>query len=241
MTIDPFAYTTLQANGAGGTMSAGANGMGSGANGFVNSALRYDSASIEGFSFSGLLMPGDSNTLDPLQTGSVISGFLPSGLGSQGNTGGRNGEFDGQAAAKYHVDFAGMGLDIFGGYSRDNANNLQRSIGLKTEEVWRVGGAWTWENFKLSGQYEDINNAIGSATCTTAAALVANPLDAAGSGSGQCNSAMNWGGDGTSGFGRAIQRGNTTLVSGGMTKASGRRQWRARARPIALPLAQFII
>ena len=40
MTIDPFAYTTLQANGAGGTMSAGANGMGSGANSFVNSAIR---------------------------------------------------------------------------------------------------------------------------------------------------------------------------------------------------------
>ena len=34
MTIDPFAYTTLQANGAGGTMSAGANGLGSGANSF---------------------------------------------------------------------------------------------------------------------------------------------------------------------------------------------------------------
>lgn len=221
MTIDPFAYTTLQANGAGGTMSAGANGMGSGANGFVNSAIRYDSATIEGFSFSGLLMPGDANTLDPLQTGSVISGFLPSGLGSQGNTGGRNGEFDGQAAAKYHADFMGMGFDVFGGYSRDNANGVQKSIGLKTEEVWRVGASWAWENFKLSGQYENINNAIGSATCTTAAALVANPLDAAGSGSGQCNSAMNWGGDGNIWFaGAQYKWGNTTLVAqGGMTKA----------------------
>ena len=221
MTIDPFAYTTLQANGAGGTMSAGANGLGSGANGFVNSAIRYDSATIEGFSFSGLLMPGDANTLDPLQSGSLIAGFAPGGLGSQGNTGGRNGEFDGQAAAKYHVDFAGMGLDIFGGYSRDNANGTQKSIGLKTEEIWRVGGAWTWENFKLSGQYENINNALGSATCTTAAALVANPLDSAGSGTGQCNSAMNWGGDGNIWFaGAQYKWGNTTLVAqGGMTKA----------------------
>jgi predicted porin len=221
MTIDPFAYTTLQANGAGGTMSGGANGLGSGANTFVNSAIRYDSASIEGFTFAALLMPGDANTLDPLQAGGIASSFLPGGLGSNGNTGGRNGEFDGQAAAKYHADFMGMGFDIFGGYSRDNANNLQKSIGLRTEEVWRVGASWAWENFKLSGQYEDINNAIGSATCSTAAALVANPLDTPGSGTGQCNSAMNWGGDGNIWFAGAQYRlGNTTLVAqGGMTKA----------------------
>src|SRR5688500_1733197 len=200
MTIDPFAYTTLQANGAGGTMSGAANGMGSGANTFVNSAIRYDSASIEGFTFSGILMPGDANSLNPLQSGSIISGFLPGGLGSNGNTGGRNGEFDGQAAAKYHADFMGMGLDIFGGYSRDNVSNLQKSIGLKTEEVWRVGASWARENFKLSGQYEDNNNAIGSATCSTAAALVANPLDTPGSGTGQCNSATNRGGDVKIGF-----------------------------------------
>ena len=84
MTIDPFAYTTLQANGAGGTMSAGANGLGSGANGFVNSAIRFDSATIEGFSFAALLMPGDANSLNP-QNPSAIAGiqnsFLPGGLG----------------------------------------------------------------------------------------------------------------------------------------------------------------
>ena len=220
MTIDPFAYTTLQANGAGGTMSGGANGLGSGANGFVNSAIRYDSANIEGFSFAGLLMPGDANTLDPLQSGSIASSFAPGGLGSQGNTGGRNGEFDGQAAAKYHVDYMGMGFDIFGGYSRDNANQQQKSLGLKTEEVWRVGASWAFENFKLSGQYEDISNAIGSATCTTASALVANPADLTGA-SGQCNSAMNWGADGNIWFaGAQYKWGSTTLVAqGGMTKA----------------------
>jgi predicted porin len=220
MTIDPFAYTTLQANGAGGTMSGNANGMGSGANSFVNSAIRFDSATIEGFSFAAILMPGDANSLNPLQQGSLVSGFMPGGLGSQGNTGGRNGEFDGQAAAKYHVDFMGMGFDIFGGYSRDNANNFQKSIGLRTEEVWRVGAAWTWENFKLAGQYENINNAIGSATCTTAASLTANPLDT-GLVSGQCNSAMNWGADGNIWHAGAQYRlGNTTLVAqGGMTKA----------------------
>ena len=220
MTIDPFAYTTLQAGGSGGTMSAGANGLGSGANTFVNSAIRFDSATIEGFSFAALLMPGDANSLNPLQQGS-LAGFYPGGLGINGNTGGRNGEFDGQAAAKYHVDFMGMGFDVFGGYSRDNANQTQKFAGLKTEEVWRVGASWRIENFKLSGQYENINNAIGSATCSSAASLTANPLDAPGSGSGQCNSAMNAGGDGNIWFASGQYRwGNTTLVAqGGMTRA----------------------
>ena len=220
MTIDPFAYTTLQANGAGGTMSGGANGLGSGANGFVNSAIRFDSATVEGFSFAALLMPGDANSLNPLQTGSIASSFAPGGLGGQGNTGGKNGEFDGQAAAKYHVDYMGMGFDIFGGYSRDNANVQQKGLGLKTEEVWRVGASWAYENFKLSGQYESINNAIGSATCTTAASLTANPLDT-GLVSGQCNSAMNWGGDGSIWHaGAQYKWGSTTLVAqGGMTRA----------------------
>ncbi|MGH8762584.1 MAG: porin, partial [Nitrosospira sp.] len=149
----------------------------------------------------------------------ISSSFLPGGLGGQGNTGGRNGDFDGQAAAKYHADFMGMGFDVFGGYSRDNANNFQKGLGLRTEEVWRVGAAWTFENFKLSGQYEDINNAIGSATCTTAASLSANPLDSIGT--GQCNSAMNAGGDGNIWHaGGQYKWGNTTLVAqGGMTKA----------------------
>ena len=220
MTIDPFAYTTLQANGAGGTMSGGANGLGSGANGFVNSAIRLDTVTMAGFSFAALFMPGDSNSIDPTQTSNNLSSLLPGGLGSQGNTGGRNGDFDGQAAAKYHADFMGMGLDVFGGYSRDNANGIQKSQGLKTEEVWRVGAAWTWENLKFMGQYEQIHHAIGSATCTTAAALVANPLNAGSS--GQCNSAMNWGGNGSIWHaGGQYKLGNTTLVAqGGMTHAN---------------------
>jgi predicted porin len=113
----------------------------------------------------------------------------------------------------------GMGFDVFGGYSRDNANGTQKSLGLKTEEVWRVGAAWAWQNLKFMGQYEQIHHAIGSATCTTAAALVANPL-AAGS-SGQCNSAMNWGGNGSIWHaGGQYRWGNTTLVAqGGMTHA----------------------
>jgi general bacterial porin, GBP family len=239
MTIDPFAYTTLQANGAGGTMSAGANGLGSGANGFVNSAIRYDSATIEGFSFAALFMPGDANSLNPqnptpgLSAGGISQSFLPGGLGGQGNTGGRNGDFDGQAAAKYHADFMGMGMDVFGGYSRDNANQFQKSIGLKTEEVWRVGAAWAFENFKLHGQYEHINHAIGSATCTTAASLTANPLDGTG-GTGQCNSAMNAGSNGHIWHaGGQYKWGNTTLVAqGGMTSAAAGGINNAQARKV---------
>jgi general bacterial porin, GBP family len=239
MTIDPFAYTTLQANGAGGTMSAGANGLGSGANGFVNSAIRYDSATIEGFSFAALFMPGDANSLNPqnptpgLSAGGISQSFLPGGLGGQGNTGGRNGDFDGQAAAKYHADFMGMGMDVFGGYSRDNANQFQKSIGLKTEEVWRVGAAWAFENFKLHGQYEHINHAIGSATCTTAASLTANPLDGTG-GTGQCNSAMNAGSNGHIWHaGGQYKWGNTTLVAqGGMTSAEAGGINNAQARKV---------
>jgi predicted porin len=225
MTIDPFAYTTLQANGAGGTMSGGANGLGSGANGFVNSAIRLDTAEFAGFSFAAIFMPGDANNIDPTNPGIggggalSASNFFPGGLGGQGNTGGRNGDFDGQAAAKYHAEFMGMAMDVFGGYSRDNANGIQKSLGLQTEEVWRVGATWAWQNLKFVGQYEQIHHAIGSATCTTAAALVANPL-AAGS-SGQCNSAMNWGANGNIWHAGAQYRwGNTTLVAqGGTTTA----------------------
>lgn len=227
MTIDPFAYTTLQAGGAGGTMTAGANGLGSGANGFVNSAIRFDSATIEGFSFAAIFMPGDAQSLNPLSSGSSLQSFLPGGLGGQGNSGGRKGGFDGQAAAKYHVDFMGMGFDVFGGYSRDNVNHWQRTMGLRAEEIWRAGAAWTWENLKIAGQYERITDAIGAATCTTGASLSANGADpltsssGAGVATGQCNSAMNWGGNGHIWHvGGQYRWGNTTLVAqGGMTRA----------------------
>ncbi|MEY4961276.1 MAG: hypothetical protein RL610_1455, partial [Pseudomonadota bacterium] len=104
MTIDPFAYTTLQANGAGATMTGSANGMGSGANGFVNGAMRFDSIQSQGFSFAGLLMPGDANNFDPTQNPNVGQSLFGAGTG---NTGGKNGEFDGQAAAKYAGNYMG--------------------------------------------------------------------------------------------------------------------------------------
>lgn len=222
MTIDPFAYTTLQANGAGGTMTGSANGMGSGANSFVNSAIRFDSINVEGFSFAGMLMPGDANHLDPTNPINTANGLLPGGLGANGMTGGKDGEFDGQAAAKYVFNYGGFDSSVFGGYSRDNANAAQKAIGLRAEETWRVGATLKYENFAVVGQFERVNNALGAATCTSAAALSANPIATAGApSSGQCNSAMNAGGDGNIWHaGTNYKWGNTTLVAqGGMMLA----------------------
>ena len=219
MTIDPFAYTTLQANGAGGTMSGGANGMGSGANGFVNGAIRFDSVQTEGFSFAGLLMPGDANNFDPTKNGNDTASVFG---GGGGNTGGKNGEFDGQAAAKYAGNYMGYAYTVFGGYSRDNANDAQKALmaesGSRTEEVWRSGGTLKYDNLSVVGQYERVTNALGAATCTSGAALASNPLVAT---SGQCNSAMNLGGGGDIWHvGTNYQWGNTQLVAqGGRTNA----------------------
>ena len=216
MTIDPFAYTTLQANGAGATMTGSANGMGSGANGFVNGAVRFDSIQTEGFSFAGLLMPGDANNFDPTKNGNDHSSVWG---GGGGNTGGKSGEFDGQAAAKYAGNYMGYAYTMFGGYSRDNANNAQKAAGTTgAEETYRLGGTVKYDNLAIVGQYEQIKNAIGAATCTSASALASNPLVAA---SGQCNSAMNAGGDGQIWHvGTNYQWGNTQLVAqGGANKA----------------------
>ncbi|UJP06268.1 MAG: porin [Nitrosomonas sp.] len=223
MTIDPFAYTTLQAAGSGGTMSASANGYGSGANGFVNSAARYDSPKVQGFSFVGMLMPGDSNRLDPVNTISLNAGTP----GGSNNAGGEDGEWDFQVAGKYEHSVQGHNLAVFGGYSRDNISTRQRTaMGLtNNEHVWRGGATWNFQNFRLSGQYENINNAVGAASCTNAAMLgnpaghALNAMDTR----GQCNSAMNLGGDGNIWFaGGQYDWGNTSFIAqGGMTNANG--------------------
>lgn len=217
MTIDPFAYTTLQASGSGGTMTASANGLGSGANGFVNSAARYDSPKVEGFSFSGLLMPGDSNRLDPANPIAASSGFS----GSQSNSGGEDGEWDFQVAGKHESQYQGHNFAVFGGYSRDNVSTRQRTQGFtNNEHVWRGGASWNYQNFKLNGQYENINNAVGAATCTNAG-MLGNPATGAPDTRGQCNSAMNMNGSGNIWFvGGQYDLGNTSLIAqGGMTNA----------------------
>lgn len=208
ITIDPFAYTTLQAGGSGGTMVASANGLGAASNGFVNSAVRYDSPTVEGFTFSALLMPGDSNRLDPLF-----------GAGNNANSGGEDGEWDFQIAGKYDAQIAEHNIGVFGGYSRDNVSSVQRSVlpgVVDDEEVWRGGASWQFQNFRLSGQYENVNNAVGAATCTNSAML-----GALGNSRAQCNSAMNVNGDGDLWFvGGEYALGNTRLIAqGGMAYA----------------------
>ena len=218
MTIDPFAYTTLQAGGSGGTMIASSNGMGAGANGFVNSAARYDSPVVDGFAFSALLMPGDSQRLDPAN-GGVFAAPVSGGT----NAGGEDGEWDFQIAAKHSSQFGAHGVDVFGGYSRDNISTNERAItGGNDEEVWRGGASWSYEAFRLSGQYENVNNASwnGAASCTTQGMLGATGTAAGGT--GQCNTAMNVGGDGDVWFvGGEYKIGNTRLVAqGGMSNAN---------------------
>ena len=215
MTIDPFAYTTLQASGSGGTMTASANGLGSGAQGFVNSAARYDSPKVEGFSFSGIIMPGDTPRYDPV-------------FSSSQNSGGEDGEWDFQVAGKYEAQFQGHNLAVFGGYSRDNISTRQRTGNagyaplVNNEHIWRGGASWSFQNFKLNGQYENINNAVGAATCTNAG-MLGNPATGSPDSRGQCNSAMNWGGDGNIWFaGGQYDWGNTSFIAqGGMTNAHG--------------------
>lgn len=206
-TIDPFAYTTLHATGSGATMYSPANGYGAADQGFVNNAARYDSPMVEGFAFSALLMPSDANKLDPI-----------TGNGNPANAGGEDGEWDFQIAGKYDFQYEAFDFGLFGGYSRDNVSTNQKALGgiLDDEEVWRGGASMGFGDFRLSGQYENINNAVGAATCTTAAALGAVGDTTNGSGTGQCNSAMNLNGDGELWFASAQYAiGNTTLVAQG--------------------------
>lgn len=228
MTIDPFAYTTLQASGSGGTMTASANGLGSGAQSFVNSAARYDSPKVEGFSMAGILMPGDANRLDSANFISPTDTFQ----GSQSNSGGQDGEFDFQVAGKYEAQIKGLNLGLFGGYSRDNISTRQSASNPLlngNEHVWRGGFLLGFQNFKLNGQYERINNAIGAATCSNAAQL-GNPGTGLGDTRSHCNSAMNQGGDGHLWFaGAQYDWGNTSIIAqGGMSDANATAQFAKR-------------
>lgn len=225
-TIDPFAYTSLHANGSGGLMVASQNGLGSGDNSFVNSSARYDSPVVEGFSMSALLMPGDARKLDPSRAfDPLINDPLVNGDRFQ-SSGGEDGEWDFQVAGKYSNQFDALGVNIFGGYSRDNVSNRMKNLGgvLNDEEIWRGGALLTFADLRIRGQYDWVNNANplgGAATCTTASAFG----NAAGSltldGRGQCNSGLNANGDGYLWLaGADYTIGNTMLVvQGGMTHA----------------------
>ena len=210
-TIDPFITTNLQARGAGGAMYAPANGFG--AAGFVDHAIRYNSPSWGGFSMALLASPGDATQTDP-----VLS--APAG----GNVGGKGGTSNYQIGLKFKIGSAG---EIFGGYSNDEANDLQAATLTNgqfgdDEQVWRLGTAWNFGNFRIAAQYDKIEDALGlngGATCAGGAAANGGPdglITTA-----QCNTAMNTNGDGDIWFLTTQYKiGKTTLVlQGGQTKA----------------------
>ena len=207
-TLDLFGSTNLQARGSGGAMYAPANGMGAATH--VDHAIRYNSPSWGGFSMALLASPVDATQTE--------------GANGGGNIGGKGGTSNYQVGLKFKVGSAG---EIFGGYSNDEASDIQAATITNgrngdDEQVWRIGTAWTFGNFRIGGQYEKIESALGGnggATCSGGAS--ANGGGDAGISTNQCNSAMNTNGDGDIWFLTTQYKiGKTTLVvQGGQTKA----------------------
>ena len=214
-TLDLFGSTTLQARGSGGAMYAPANGFGAASH--VDHGIRYDSPSFGGFSAAVLLVPVDATQTDPaFSTGTVAT--------NGGNVGGRGGSNNYQIGLKYKFGSAG---EIFGGYSQDDANDVQAATTTNgrlgdDEQVWRIGGAWNFGDFRIAAQYEDIENALpgnGGTTCSGGATATGN--SDTGISTGQCNSSINANGEGDIWFVTAQYKlGKTTLVvQGGQTNA----------------------
>lgn len=208
-TIDPFVATNLQARGSGGAQYAPGNGFGAAA--FVDHAIRYNSPEFGGFSFAVLASP-----VDATQTEGTLGG---------GNVGGRGGSDNYQIGLKYKFGTAG---EIFGGYSNDAVSDAQSALPAvngrlaEDEEVWRLGGAWNFGNFRIAGQYENIENALptnGGTSCSNGAAALGG--GDAGISTGQCNTALNTNGEGDIWFLTLQYKiGKTTLVvQGGETNA----------------------
>lgn len=213
--LDPFITTSLQARGSGGAMYTPANGFGVGA--FVDHGIRYDSPSFGGFSAAVLLSPVDATQADPTAlTGTVAA--------NGGNVGGRGGSNNFQIGLKYKFGNAG---EIFGGYSQDDANDAQAATTTNgrlgdDEQVWRIGGAWNFGDFRIAGQYENIEDALagnGGSTCGGGGS--ANGGGDAGISTSQCNTSINTNGEGDIWFLTAQYKlGKTTLVvQGGQTNA----------------------
>ena len=214
-TIDPFVATNLQARGSGGAMYAPLNGFG--AAGFVDHALRYNSPSWGGFSMALLASPSDASQADGVTGGA--------------NVGGKGGTSNYQIGLKFKIGAAG---EIFGGYSNDEPSDAQRANslllvnapannfrGADDEQVWRLGTAWNFGNFRIAAQYDKIEDAlIGNGGATCAGGAQANGAGDTGISTQQCNTAMNANGDGDIWFLTTQYKiGKTTLVlQGGQTK-----------------------
>ena len=207
--LDPFNHTNIQARGIGGAMYAPGNGFGAG--GFVDHAIRYNSPSWGPFSMALLASPGDATQTDPV-TG-----------GGGGNIGGKGGTNNYQAALKFKIGAAG---EIFGGYSNDEASDTQAAISTNgqfgdDEQVWRLGTAWNFGNFRIAGQYDKIKNALaGNGGTSCAGGAIGNGGSDAGITTAQCNTALNTNGDGDIWFLTTQYKiGKTILVlQGGETK-----------------------
>ena len=207
-TLDPFNTTNLQARGSGGALYTPANGFGAGA--FVDHAIRYNSPSFGGFSAAVLLSPVDATQTD--------------GTTGGGNVGGKGGASNYQLGLKYKFGTSG---EIFGGYSNDDASDLQRSVVTNgrfgdDEEVWRIGASWKFGDFTVAGQYDKIENALaGNGGTTCGGGGSANGGGDAGITTTQCNTALNTNGEGDIWFLTAQYKlGKTTLVvQGGKTNA----------------------
>ena len=213
-TLDPFVGTSLQARSTGGAMYSPLSSFGLG--GFVDHAIRYNSPEFGGgFTAAVLLSPSDATQADPTTGTPAANG---------GNVGGRGGANNYQLALKYKFGPAG---DVFVGYSQDDANNAQRSAPAVNgrladdEQVWRIGGAWNYGNFRLAGQYENIKNALAGNGGTTCDAGSSSGGGDAGISTVQCNTALNTNGDGDIFFlTLQYKLGKTTLVAqGGQTNA----------------------
>ena len=207
-TLDLFGSTNLQARGSGGALYAPGNGMG--ASSQVDHAIRYNSPIWGGFSMALLASPGDATQTE--------------GANGGGNIGGKGGTSNYQLGLKYKFGTAG---EIFGGYSNDEASDAQAAIVTNgkngdDEQVWRIGTAWNFGNFRIAGQYDKIKSALagnGGTSCSGGAS--ANGNGDAGISTNQCNTSLNANGDGDIWFLTTQYKiGKATLVlQGGATKA----------------------
>lgn len=213
---DIFVATALQARGSGAAMWA--PGAGWGAAGFVTHSIKYRTPKDFPVTLHVLVMPSNSVNSD-----------------SGAESGGPGNGIDYNLAGSW----GGSQGEIAFGYSSDSANDSQKLRGFDDESVYRIAGKWVLGPVTLFGQYEGIKSAlssggVGEITTTPALPTGISPNYACTGGSGfrggdalypggvgQCNTAMNPGGDGNIYFvALHYKLGNTVLVlQGGKTSA----------------------
>ncbi len=181
---DIFVATALQARGSGAAMWA--PGTGYGAAGFVNHSIKYRTPKGAPITVHALIMPSDSLN------------------SAGGDSGGPGNGIDVNIGASWGGDLGEIMVGVF----QDTANDAQEAVAYDDDEtVVRVGGKLNLGAFTLFGQYEDISDALSSGGIDADAAIDRVNACTGGSGfrggdelypdgAGQCNTAMNPGGDG---------------------------------------------